>query len=71
MVGGVLNGKAVNGEQLKALASLPSRDQLLAQVVGTIAAPLRNFVGVLNAVPRNLVGVIAAIEKKKAEESAA
>ena len=40
MVGGVLNGKAVSGEQLKALASLPSRDQLLAQVVGTIAAPL-------------------------------
>lgn len=71
MVGGVLNGKPVSGEQLKALASLPSRDQLLAQVVGTIAAPLRNFVGVLNAVPRNLVGVLDAIEKKKAAESAA
>lgn len=72
MVGGVLNGKPVTGEQLKALASLPSRDQLLAQVVGTIAAPLRNFVGVLSAVPRNFVSVIDQIEKKKsAEESAA
>ena len=71
MMGGILNGKPVSGEQLKALASLPSREQLLAQVVGTIAAPLRDFVGVLNAVPRNLVGVIDAIAKKKAEESAA
>ena len=71
MVGGVLNGKPVNGEQLKALATLPTREQLLGQVVGTIAAPLRNFVGVLNAVPRNLVSVIDQIEKKKSEESAA
>lgn len=71
MVGGVLNGSVITADQLKALASLPSRDQLLAQVVGTIAAPLRNFVGTLNAVPRNLVSVIDQIQKKKAEEEAA
>lgn len=71
MVGGVLSGKPVNGDQLKALATLPTREQLLGQVVGTIAAPLRNFVGVLNAVPRNLVSVIDQIEKKKSEEGAA
>lgn len=71
MVGGVLGGKAVSADQLNALASLPSREQLLAQVVGTIAAPLRNLVGTLNAVPRNLVCVIDQIQKKKAAEEAA
>jgi len=71
MVGGVLGGKPVSAEQLKALASLPSREQLLAQVVGTIAAPLRNLVGTLTAVPRNLVNVLDQIQKKKSEEEAA
>lgn len=68
MVGGVLGGKAVTAEQLTALASLPSREQLLGQVVGTIAAPLSNLVGVLNAMPRNLVNVIDQIQKQKAAE---
>lgn len=68
MVGGVLGGKPVDAAQLIELASLPSREQLLAQVVGTIAAPLRNLVGTLNALPRNLVSVIDQIQKKKAEE---
>ncbi len=71
MVGGVLDGKPVDAAQLNALASLPSREQLIAQVVGTIAAPLRNLVGTLNAVPRNLVSVLDQVQKKKAEEEAA
>lgn len=71
MVGGVLDGRAITAEQLKSLATLPSRDELLSQVVGTIAAPLRKLAGTLNAVPRNLVSVIDQIQKKKAEEEAA
>jgi large subunit ribosomal protein L10 len=71
MMGGVLGGKPVDASQLQALASLPSREQLLAQVVGTIAAPLRNMVGTLNALPRNLVCALDQIQKKKAEEEAA
>lgn len=71
MAGGILDGAVVGPEQLKALADLPSRDQLLAQVVGTIAAPLRNLVGVLNAVPRNLVNVLDQIQKQKEGEAAA
>lgn len=71
MLGGVLDGKPVDATQLDALASLPSRDQLLAQVVGTIAAPLRNLVGTLNALPVNLVNVLDQVKKKKEEEEAA
>lgn len=65
MNGGVLSGKVVSGAQLEALASLPSREALIAQVVGTIAMPLRNLVGTLNALPRNLVNVLDQIKKQK------
>ncbi|NIA12439.1 MAG: 50S ribosomal protein L10 [Nitrospiraceae bacterium] len=69
--GGVLEGKVVSKEQIEVLASLPTREVLLAQLVGTIAAPLRNFVGTLNAVPRNFVNVLDQIKKQKEEEGAA
>lgn len=68
MRGGILEGKLLTAAQLDALASLPSRDQLLAQVVGTIAMPLRNMLGVLTAVPRNFVNVLDQVRKKKEEE---
>ncbi|NLF59249.1 MAG: 50S ribosomal protein L10, partial [Candidatus Hydrogenedens sp.] len=47
--------------------SLPPREQLIAQVVGTIAMPLRNAVGVLNALPRNLVNVLDQIREQKTQ----
>lgn len=65
MNGGVLSGKVVDGAQLNALASLPSRHALLGQVVGTIAMPMRNLVGALSAVPRGLVNVLDQIKKQK------
>ncbi|MFP6598527.1 MAG: 50S ribosomal protein L10 [Candidatus Hydrogenedentota bacterium] len=71
MLGGILDCEIVDAAKLEKLADLPSRDQLIAQVVGTIAMPLRNLVGTLNAVPRNMVNVIEAIRKKKEEEEAA
>jgi len=71
MSGGILDGKVVGSDQLNVLASLPSRDALLAQVVGTIAAPLRNLVGTLHAVPRNMVNVLDQIRKQKEEGEAA
>lgn len=67
MTGGVLDGKAVTGAQLIALADLPPREQLLAMVAGTIAAPISNLLGVLNAVPRGLVNVLDQVRKQKEE----
>ncbi|MDP7639485.1 MAG: 50S ribosomal protein L10 [Candidatus Hydrogenedentes bacterium] len=71
MRGGILDGKPVTSDQLNSLADLPSQDQLRAQVVGTIAMPLRNLVGVLSAVPRNMVNVLDQIRKQKEEAEAA
>lgn len=70
MVGGVLEGKVVTKAQLESLASMPGRDQLRAQLIGTIAAPLRSLAGVLNALPRNLVNVLDQIRKQKEAGSA-
>ena len=71
MNGGILDGKVVSKVQLEQLASLPPREILLGQVVGTIGAPLRNLVGVLSAVPRNLVNVLDQIRRQKEEGAAA
>mgnify|MGYP003337986500 CR=1 FL=1 len=53
--------------EVEQLADLPSREVLLAKMLGTLNAPATNFVGVLAAVPRSLVTVLSAIEKKKSE----
>lgn len=71
MRGGVLSGSVVSAAQMEALAALPPREALLAQVVGTIAAPLRDTVGVLSALPRNLVNALDQIRKQKEEAPAA
>jgi len=71
MNGGILEGRVVSKAQVESLANLPPREALIAQVVGTIAMPLRNAVGVLNALPRNLVNVLDQIRKQKEEAAAA
>jgi large subunit ribosomal protein L10 len=59
--GGVLDGKALSGADLAALADLPSRDVLLAQLAGLIASPLRTLAGLLKAVPQNLAYGLSAL----------
>lgn len=64
--GGMLEGKSLGLEEIKALADLPSREVLLAKMLGSLNAPATNFVGVLAAIPRSLVQVLAAIKDQKA-----
>ncbi len=62
--GGLLDGSLLSSGDLGALADLPARDVLLAQVAGTIAAPLRQLAGLLQALPRNLAyGLSALVER--------
>jgi len=62
---GMLDGKLLTVEDIKALADLPSREQLLARMLGSMSAPATNFVGVIAAVPRSFVQVLAAIKDQK------
>ncbi|MCK5861779.1 MAG: 50S ribosomal protein L10 [Candidatus Hydrogenedentes bacterium] len=71
MRGGILDGVPVSDAQMNELAALPSHEQLVAQVVGTIAMPLRNTVGVLSALPRNLVNALDQIRQQKEDDQAA
>jgi large subunit ribosomal protein L10 len=65
--GGFLDGKILTGNELKTLASLPSREVLLATLLGTLQAPMVNLVSVLQAPVRDLVGVLGQIAKKTPE----
>ena len=51
-------GEFLDADQVKALASLPSKDQLRGQLVGVLAAPLSGLVGVLNGNMRGLLTVL-------------
>jgi large subunit ribosomal protein L10 len=66
--GGVVEGKAVTAAEAKAIAELPSREVLIAKMLGSMNAPITNFVGVLAAMPRSLVLALEAIRKQKAGE---
>lgn len=62
---GVLSGKLIDVNQIQALADLPSREVLLAKMLGSMQAPTTNFVGVLAALPASLVRALDAIRVKK------
>jgi len=61
-----VEGEFFDGGQLKTLATLPSKNELIAGILGAINAPVSGIVGAINAVMRDLVSVIDEISKKKA-----
>lgn len=65
IVAGVLDGKFIEGKEVKALAALPSKQELQGQLVGVIAGPLRGMVSVLSGNLRGLVQVLNAIGQSK------
>lgn len=60
-----LNGELVGADKVKVLASLPSREVLIAKVLGGMQAPISKFVGVLSGTIRKIVTVLDAVAKKK------
>lgn len=67
--GGYFGGRAFNAKEVEALAELPPRDVLIAQVIGAIAAPLSNLVGVIEALYADPIRTIGAVADKVAEGS--
>ncbi len=65
IAGGILENKYIDLAMIQRLAVLPSKQELLAKLVGTIQAPVSGFVRVLSGNLRNLVGVLSAIKDQK------
>jgi large subunit ribosomal protein L10 len=65
----VVEGGLVRGNDLQALADLPSREAVLAQLLGLLNTVPQRFVGVLAAVPQSFVGVLDALRAEKAKAS--
>ncbi|MBN1298550.1 MAG: 50S ribosomal protein L10 [Actinobacteria bacterium] len=64
---GIMEGKLYDGASVEKLATLPSREVLLAQLLGLMLNPLISFVSVLSVVPRNLALVLDSVRKQKEE----
>ncbi|HZD66637.1 MAG TPA: hypothetical protein VE152_11120, partial [Acidimicrobiales bacterium] len=63
--GGLLDGSVISGPDAAALADLPSREVLLAQLAGALAAPLRQLAALVQALPQNLAyGLQALIDQR-------
>lgn len=63
--GGALEGKYVDAAMVKSLASLPSKQELLSKMVGSLNAPVSGFVNALAGNLRNLVGVLNNVKNAK------
>lgn len=64
-LGGIYENKFIGIEEVERLAAIPSREELLAKVVGSISAPISGTVRVLSGVLRNFVGALRAIKDVK------
>ena len=69
--GGVLDGKALSGEEIQALAALPPREVILAQLLGLLMAPATQVVRLLNEPGSALARMVAAIGKKNGDPAPA
>ncbi len=68
---GLIEGKILDPARLKAVADLPSRKVLLAQLLAGMQGPLGGLVGTMNGILSNFVGTLIAIKEQPKEESMA
>lgn len=66
---GLVDGKPVTAEQVKRLASLPSREVLLSQLAGYIQAPMAQFAGAMNGLLYQMVGALEALRSQRSAAS--
>ena len=69
-VAGIADGKALDAESAKAYAELPSHDELVAQLVYVLAAPLRGIASVCAGPARGLVTALSQVAEQKEKEAA-
>jgi large subunit ribosomal protein L10 len=62
---GLVDGRAITADQVKRLASLPSREVLLSQLAGTIQAPVAQLAGLMNGMLYQVVGALEALRAQR------
>lgn len=67
---GAMPNALIDAKEVKALASMPSREQLIAQLLGTMQAPVAQFARTLNEVPARFVRTLAAVRDQKEKAGA-
>lgn len=65
LVAGAMPNSVMSAADVSALATLPSRDELIARLMGTMQAPIAKFVQTLNEVPARFVRTVAAVRDSK------
>ncbi len=63
--GGILDGKAMNAAGIESLSKLPSKEELIAKMLGSMNAPITNFAMALTAIPRGLACALKAVADQK------
>jgi large subunit ribosomal protein L10 len=71
ITGAVLGTRSIDGDGVTRLAALPSREVLLAEAIGAVAAPMATTAGLFDAPLRDVVGLVAALIEQRGGESAA
>jgi len=61
-----VEGEYFEGSQLKTLATLPTKNELIASIMGSLVSPVSGIVGAINAVMRDLVSVVEQISQREA-----
>lgn len=67
---GAMPNAVISPKEVAALASMPSREELLAKLIGTMQAPIAQFVRTLNEVPARFARALAAVREAKEKASA-
>ena len=68
--GGAMAGQVMSAKEVGQLATMPSREELLAKLLGTMQAPIAKFVQTLNEVPGKFVRTLAAVRDQKEKATA-
>lgn len=68
--GGAMPNYLMNAKEVGNLATMPSREELLAKLLGTMQAPVAKFVQTLNEVPGKFVRTLAAVRDQKEQQAA-
>ncbi|RMH49470.1 MAG: 50S ribosomal protein L10 [Alphaproteobacteria bacterium] len=66
VLGGALGEEVMDAAGIKAVAALPSREELIAQIAATIGAPASNVAGAIGAPASNIAGILSTLEEREA-----